>query len=97
MIQICEVQSDKATVDITSPFPGQIKKLYYEVYCKNATSPLTILSMDSLQVGEMAKVGSPLVDIEVDGEEEVRTNTLRLCLIVLTYSLFLKDTCTRSI
>ena len=28
--KICEVQSDKASVEITSPFDGVIKKLYYE-------------------------------------------------------------------
>lgn len=28
---ICEVQSDKASVTITSRYPGVIKKLYYKV------------------------------------------------------------------
>ncbi|PJF18497.1 hypothetical protein PSACC_01669 [Paramicrosporidium saccamoebae] len=47
--KIAEVQSDKATVEITSRFDGIIKKLHYE---KGAT----------------AKVGQPLVDIDVEGD-----------------------------
>ena len=49
--KIAEVQSDKATVEITSRFDGKIKKLHY-------------------QKGSMARVGTPLIDIEVDGAEE---------------------------
>lgn len=49
--KICEVQSDKAAVEITSRYDGVIKKLHYEK-------------------GAIAKVGSPLVDIEVEGQEE---------------------------
>ncbi|KAI9558166.1 hypothetical protein GHT06_014919 [Daphnia sinensis] len=45
---ICEVQSDKASVTITSRYDGLISKLHYAV-------------------DEMAKVGTPLVDIEVSG------------------------------
>jgi len=47
--KLCEVQSDKASVEITSKFAGVIKKLHYEA-------------------GEMAKVGQPLVDIDIQGE-----------------------------
>ena len=43
------MQSDKASVEITSRFAGVIKKLHYEA-------------------GEMAKVGKPLVDIDIQGE-----------------------------
>ena len=47
--KLCEVQSDKASVEITSRFAGVIKKLHYEA-------------------GEMAKVGKPLIDIDIQGE-----------------------------
>lgn len=45
--KICEVQSDKATVEIKAPKEGVVTKLYHEV-------------------GAMAKVGQPLVDLQVD-------------------------------
>ena len=48
---ICEVQSDKATVEITSRYDGVITKVHYEV-------------------GELAQVGTALIDIEVEGEVE---------------------------
>jgi len=47
--KLCEVQSDKAATDITSPFDGIIKKLYYEA-------------------DDMAIVGKPLVDIDIQNE-----------------------------
>ncbi|KAK3362924.1 2-oxoacid dehydrogenases acyltransferase-domain-containing protein [Lasiosphaeria hispida] len=46
---LCEVQSDKASVEITSRFAGVVKKLHYEA-------------------GEMAKVGKPFVDIDLEGD-----------------------------
>lgn len=47
--KLCEVQSDKASVEITSRFAGVIKKLHYDA-------------------GEMAQVGKPLLDIDIQGE-----------------------------
>ncbi|KAI9784547.1 MAG: hypothetical protein M1816_000813 [Peltula sp. TS41687] len=47
--KLCEVQSDKASVEITSRYDGVIKKLHYDA-------------------GEMAVVGKPLVDIDVQSE-----------------------------
>lgn len=54
--KICEVQSDKASVDIPSRFSGVIKTLHYEA-------------------GEMAKVGKPLIDIDVPEEEVEKVET----------------------
>lgn len=48
--RICEVQSDKASVEISSRFTGKIIKLHYNV-------------------NDIAKVGSPLVDIETEDED----------------------------
>ncbi|KUI53939.1 hypothetical protein VP1G_01359 [Cytospora mali] len=51
---LCEVQSDKASVEITSRFSGVVKKLYYEA-------------------GEMARVGKPFVDIDIQGDVSQET------------------------
>lgn len=45
--KLCEVQSDKASVEITSPFDGVIKKLYYEPDDMAVTGrPLVDIDMD---------------------------------------------------
>lgn len=49
---ICEVQSDKASVTITSRYDGFIRKLHYKV-------------------DEIAFIGNPLVDIELNEENVV--------------------------
>ncbi|KAF9941634.1 hypothetical protein BGZ67_004465 [Mortierella alpina] len=50
--RLCEVQSDKASVEITSRFTGTIATLQYKV-------------------GDMARVGSPLVEIETGDDGAV--------------------------
>ena len=52
--KLCEVQSDKASVEITSRFSGIVKKLYYDA-------------------GEMARVGKPFVDIDIQGDPSQET------------------------
>jgi 2-oxoisovalerate dehydrogenase E2 component (dihydrolipoyl transacylase) len=49
--KICEVQSDKAAVEITSRYDGVVQELKYKV-------------------GDIAKVGSPLVEIEIENDDE---------------------------
>nr|CAG8438459.1 15362_t:CDS:2 [Entrophospora candida] len=49
--KLCEVQSDKASVEITSRYMGVVKNLHYKV-------------------GDMARVGNPIVDIEVEDVPE---------------------------
>ena len=49
--KLCEVQSDKASVEITSPFDGVIKKLYYEPDDMAVTGkPLVDIDMDGEEV-----------------------------------------------
>lgn len=53
---ICEVQSDKATVEITSRYDGRIVNIYGDE-------------------GSIIKVGSALIDIEIEGGDKVGTST----------------------
>ncbi|RUS18904.1 hypothetical protein BC937DRAFT_88190 [Endogone sp. FLAS-F59071] len=63
--KICEVQSDKASVEITSRFTGTIRRLHHSV-------------------GDMAVVGKPLVDIEIDDEEGTEEVVLDAATAVTT-------------
>lgn len=54
---LCEVQSDKASVEITSRFAGVVKSLHYEA-------------------GDMARVGKPFVDIDIEGGETDKVDSL---------------------
>lgn len=54
--KLCEVQSDKASVEITSPFDGVIKKLYYEPDDMAVTGkPLVDIDMEGEDAEEAAE------------------------------------------
>lgn len=88
MDDLCAVQSDKATVEITSPYTGKVVKLHQKE-------------------GTMVKIGSPLLDIDVEGDEdeaeespkteEKQSSVSRLfptlLLLLLSFQLFFSTLC----
>ncbi|EME50104.1 hypothetical protein DOTSEDRAFT_68841 [Dothistroma septosporum NZE10] len=68
--KLCEVQSDKASVEITSPFDGVIKKLYYDPDDMAITGkPLVDIDIQSeLTPEDEAKLGS--TGEEAEGNDE---------------------------
>lgn len=73
--KLCEVQSDKASVEITSPFDGVIKKLYYEPDDMAVTGrPLVDIDMDGDEAeAEAEKLGE--AETSVDKGENTKANT----------------------
>ncbi|KAK8193051.1 2-oxoacid dehydrogenases acyltransferase-domain-containing protein [Phyllosticta capitalensis] len=60
--KICEVQSDKATVEITSRFDGVIKKLYYEA--DEVAKPLVDIDIQGeISAADAAIVESPEAEV----------------------------------
>lgn len=75
---ICEVQSDKASVTITSRYDGIIRKLHYNL-------------------DDIAYVGKPLVDIEIDASKGIIS--LFFCLVYFMFVVIkpsVTDECTFS-
>uniref|UniRef100_A0A8C6WWS9 Dihydrolipoamide acetyltransferase component of pyruvate dehydrogenase complex n=1 Tax=Neogobius melanostomus TaxID=47308 RepID=A0A8C6WWS9_9GOBI len=70
---ICEVQSDKASVTITSRYDGVIRKLYYEV---DATAqvgmPLVDIETESKVIQEEDVVETPAMDQEEHTHQEIK-------------------------
>lgn len=73
--KICEVQSDKASVEITSPFDGVIKKLYYEPDEMAITGkPLVDIDIESeiseQDAQQLGNTGAEGKETSEGGEEE---------------------------
>ncbi|KAL8454025.1 hypothetical protein Emag_001597 [Eimeria magna] len=64
MEEVCEVQSDKAAVEITSRYTGKIVKLYAKVGSPVLRVLDTIPFAFGALEGDSVKVGAPLVDID---------------------------------
>ncbi|GAB7325311.1 hypothetical protein MBLNU13_g09362t1 [Cladosporium sp. NU13] len=73
--KLCEVQSDKASVEITSPFDGVIKKLYYEPDDMAVTGrPLVDIDMDGDEAeAEAEKLGE--AETSADKGENTKSST----------------------
>lgn len=73
--KLCEVQSDKASVEITSPFDGVIKKLHYEPDDMAVTGrPLVDIDMDGEEAEEQAdKLGGEKEERVEDAPEAVES------------------------
>lgn len=66
--KICEVQSDKAAVEITSRYAGLIKQLYHksgDLVQVLSELPVMHILCPHVLMCSFVQVGSPLVDIEV--------------------------------
>ena len=67
--KICEVQSDKAAVEITSRYAGVIKQLYHSpgdlVQVSGSCEHQNFVAWSGCATLPLTQVGSPLVDIEV--------------------------------
>ena len=77
--KLCEVQSDKASVEITSPFDGVIKKLYYEPDDMAITGkPLVDIDIQSeISEADAAKLADAGGEEEAAKEEEATETSVQ--------------------
>lgn len=75
--KLCEVQSDKASVEITSPFDGVIKKLYYEPDDMAVTGrPLVDIDMDGEEAeAESENLGQAEASVENNESAKASSGT----------------------